>query len=83
MLKGDPILERIEELDLSSGNLADRGAQALVENPAIKNLKKLDLHHNYISDEWAEKLQNLGVKVDLKERNANAAPTDRYISVSE
>jgi len=83
MLKGDPILERIEELDLSSGNLADLGAQALVENPAIKNLKKLDLHHNYISDEWAEKLQTLGVKVDLKERDANAAPTERYISVSE
>lgn len=83
MLKGDPILDRIEELDLSRGNLADEGAQALVENPGIKNLKKLDLHHNYISDDWAEKLNNLGIKIDLKERSPNVQPDDRYISVSE
>ncbi len=81
--KDDPILERIEELDLSRGNLGDVGAQALVENPAIKNLKKLDLHHNYISDEWAEKLQNLGMKIDLKDRRPNTAEDERYISVSE
>jgi hypothetical protein len=83
ILKGDPILDRIEELDLSRGNLGDAGAQALVENPSIKNLKKLDLHHNYISDDWAEKLNNLGVKIDLKERDPNVQPDDRYISVSE
>ena len=83
MLKGDPILDRIEELDLSRGNLGDAGAQALVENPSIKNLKKLDLHHNYISDEWAEKLNNLGIKIDMKKRNPNTQPDDRYISVSE
>ena len=83
MLKNDPILERIEELDLSRGNLGDDGAEALVENPGIKNLKKLDLHHNYISDDWAAKLQNLGVKIDLKERTPNVPVSDRYISVSE
>lgn len=83
ILKGDPILDRIEELDLSRGILADAGAEALVDNPAIKNLKKLDLHHNFISDEWAEKLNDLGIKVDLNERTPNAAEDDRYISVSE
>lgn len=82
-LKGDPILDRIEELDFSKGTIDDRGAAALVDNPAIKNLKKLDLHHNFISDEWAAKLEDLGIKVDLKEREPDADEDDRYISVSE
>lgn len=82
-LKGDPILDRIEELDFSRGTIDDRGATALVDNPAIKNLKKLDLHHNFISDEWAAKLEDLGIKVDLKEREPDADEDDRYISVSE
>ncbi|WMX16064.1 MULTISPECIES: STM4015 family protein [unclassified Aureispira] len=83
LMKGDPILDRIETLDFSRGIIDDRGAEALVDNPAIKNLKKLDLHHNFISDEWAEKLEDLGIKVDLKEREPDADEDDRYISVSE
>jgi len=83
LLKGDPILDRIEELDFSRGIIDDIGAEALVDNPAIKNLKKLDLHHNFISDEWAEKLKDLGIKVDLKEREPDADEDDRYVSVSE
>lgn len=83
LLKGDPILDRIEELDFSRGIIGDAGAEALVDNPAIKNLKKLDLHHNFISDDWAEKLEDLGIKVDLKERTPDADEDDRYISVSE
>lgn len=83
LMKGDPILERIEELDFSKGIIDDIGAEALVDNPAIKNLKKLDLHHNFISDEWAEKLEDLGIKIDLKEREPEADEDDRYISVSE
>ncbi|CAA6829805.1 MAG: Unknown protein [uncultured Aureispira sp.] len=83
LIKGDPILDRIEELDFSKGTIDDIGAEALVDNPAIKNLKKLDLHHNFISDEWAEKLNDLGIKVDLKEREPNADEYDRYVSVSE
>lgn len=83
LLKGDAILERIEELDFSRGIIGDVGAEALVDNPAIKNLKKLDLHHNFISDDWAEKLNDLGIKVDLKERTPDADEDDRYISVSE
>lgn len=83
LLKGDAILDRIEELDFSRGKIDDAGAEALVDNPAIKNLKKLDLHHNFISDEWAEKLEDLGIKVDLKERDPDASEDDRYISVSE
>ena len=82
-LKGDPILERIEELDLSRGLIGDPGAAALVDNPAIKNLKKLNLQHNFISDEWAEKLNDLGIKIDLSDRDPDAHEDDRYITVSE
>lgn len=82
-LQGDPILERIEELDLSRGNLSNDGAQALVENPAIKNLKKLSLSKSYIDTEWVDKLKNLGIKVDLKDNQTGVPEDDRYISVSE
>jgi hypothetical protein len=82
-IKGDPILDRLEELDFSKGTIDDTGAEALVDNPAIKNLKKLDLHHNFISDEWAKKLEDLGIKVNLEEREPDADEDDRYVSVSE
>ncbi len=83
IIKGDAILNRIEILDFSKGIIGDKGAEALYDNPAIKNLKKLDLHHNFISDDWAEKLEDLGVKIDLSERNPEADEDDRYIEVSE
>jgi len=83
LLNGDPILERIEELDLSRGVIGDIGAEALVDNPAIKNLKKLDLNHSFITDEWAEKLKDLGIKITMKDRNPNPGEYDRYVSVSE
>ena len=80
---GDPILDRIEELDLSRGNFSDAGAQALVENPAIKNLKKLTLAKSYINSDWVAKLKNLGIKVDMKDNQSGVPEDDRYISVSE
>lgn len=83
LLQGDPILDRIEVLDFSEGIIGDIGAEALVDNPAIKNLKKLNLNHNYITDDWAEKLEDLGIKVDLEERMEEEDPEDRYVSVSE
>ncbi|MEM7182682.1 MAG: STM4015 family protein [Spirochaetota bacterium] len=83
LLQGDPILDRIQELNLSRGTISDKGAEALVNNPAIQKLKKLDLHYNFISDDWAKKLQGLGIKIDLKDRNPDADEDDRYVSVSE
>jgi hypothetical protein len=83
LLNGDPILERIEELDLSRGTFGDIGAEALVNNPAIKNLKKLDLDYNFITDEWADRLNDLGVKITMKDRNSNPGEYERYVSVSE
>lgn len=63
-----PIMERIEVLDLSLGTLTDTGAEALLQSPAIRKLKKLDIHHHYCSEEMVQKLEQLGIVVDASER---------------
>lgn len=66
-LAGSPQLETLKVLDLSGGTLTDKGAQALLDNPAIKNLELLDLHHHYVTKEMQEKLNALGITVNLAE----------------
>src|SRR5258708_10570874 len=63
-----PIVERIETLDLWLGTLTDTGAEALIQSPAIRKLKKLDLHHHYCSEEMVRRLENMGIEVDASER---------------
>lgn len=81
-----PILARIAVLDLSLGNLSDRGGEALLATPTLKALNKLDLHHHYLSDGMMKRLSALGIDVDLGERQ-EADRYDgeeyRYIAVSE
>jgi hypothetical protein len=80
------ILERLEKLDLSLGNLSDAGAEAFLDAPRIRRLKKLDLHHHYLSDEMMERLGGLEVRVELRDQ-CKADEWDgephRYIAVSE
>lgn len=80
------VLERIETLDLSLGNLSDEGAEALLASPLVRGLKKLDLHHHYLSDAMMERLKALGLEVDLADQNEADAYDDeiyRDIAVSE
>jgi hypothetical protein len=81
-----PILNRIETLDLSKGNLSDEGGKALLTSPAIAKLKYIDLSHHYLSKEVMEQFKKLGVKTDLDDRQ-DADEYDgevyRYIMVSE
>lgn len=92
----DPILKRIEILDYSKGIFANNGASAILNNPLMKNLKKIDLHHNFVSDKLAKELVvQFGNKIDLSEREAlpDGVDTtsddfdfydyDMYIEVSE
>jgi hypothetical protein len=65
---GSAIVQEIETLDLSLGNLTDEGAAALLASPAIAKLKKLDLHHHFLSDDTVKKLKELGPKVDASDR---------------
>ena len=81
-----PVLERIRVLDLSLGALGDEGAEALLQSPAIRRLEKLDIHHHYCSEEMVEKLQGLGIEVDVSEREEpydGDYESGRYVAVSE
>lgn len=61
---------QVETLDLSLGTLTDQGGQLLLETlPKWTNIKNLDVHYNYLTDEMAEKLEKLPMTVDASERN--------------
>ncbi|HBN56539.1 MAG TPA: cytoplasmic protein [Lachnospiraceae bacterium] len=59
---------QIRTLDLSMGTLTDESGALLLETlPQYPNIKKLDLHHNYLSETMAKKLESLPVVVDVSE----------------
>ena len=81
-----PVTSRLRVLDLSMGTLGDEGARALLGSPAIKGLKKLDIHHHFVSKELVAALQALGIQVDAgdsQEPQEWGGESHRFISVSE
>lgn len=78
----EPLLKHITTLDLSLGTLSDPGATALLECPAITHLKKLDIHHHFVTEPTVAKLLALGIEVDVSDAKD---PEDdwRYVAVSE
>ncbi|MEU9351331.1 STM4015 family protein [Streptomyces griseoloalbus] len=87
-----PVVARLEVLDLSMGTLGDEGATALLGGQPLTHLKKLDLHHNYLSEplrqRTRETLAPAGVEVDLDKDDADWDEDDdgtvhRYVSVGE
>lgn len=61
-------MRQITTLDLSCGTLTDKGGQMLLEKlPQFPNIKKLDVHYNYLSEEMVEKLEGLPVEIDASE----------------
>lgn len=60
-----PILEQLETLDLSLGVLTDEGAVPLLTSKLLANLKKLNLHRNYLSKVMADRFLSLGIEVDV------------------
>ena len=87
ILANAPVLKQINTLDLSLGNLSDRGAQSLLNSPFIALLDILDLHYHYVSDELQQRLRQLGITVDLSDPQEEDRDSDgdvyRYIAVSE
>lgn len=64
-------IDQITVLDLSLGTLTDKGGELLLEKiPSHPNIKKLNLHYNYLSDEMAKKLEEeLQIEeIDVSER---------------
>lgn len=69
-LAKSPLLAQLESVDLSMGTLTDKGGQAiLAAADEFKHLTKLDLDHNYLSDDVVKALQRaLGKKVSIGQR---------------
>lgn len=85
-----PLVAQLTSLDLSLGVLSDEGALALLDGQPLTHLKWIDLRHNFISEEVADRLRSTweaaGVEVDLSETGDSWEDGDeihRYTAVSE
>ena len=81
-----PVVARLETLDLSLGVLSDLGGAALLSGQPLTHLRKLDLHHHYLSDDMAQRIVDelaaVGVEADVSD-GQDEDDGDRYIAVSE
>ncbi|WP_141703861.1 STM4015 family protein [Planobispora rosea] len=83
-----PIVARLESLSLSMGALGDAGAEALLSGQPLTHLKRLDLHHHFLSTAMADRVRDAlpGVGIDLsgEEGGQDGGREDRrYVAVSE
>jgi len=86
-LANAPIVARLEGLDLSLGMLSDAGATALLTGQPLTHLRKLDLHHHYLSEPVMDRIRaeliEAGVEVDLSDAGDPDEEDDRYVAVAE
>ncbi|UIX28665.1 STM4015 family protein [Streptomyces sp. GQFP] len=91
-LASAPVVARLEVLDVSMGVLTDDGATALLTGQPLTHLKKLDLRHNYLSEELRTRLVDTlvpaGVEVDADPGDADSDEEDdgtvyRFVAVGE
>ncbi|MFD3521611.1 STM4015 family protein [Streptomyces sp. NPDC058653] len=86
-MAGAPVVARLETLDLSMGTLGDEGVEALLSGQPLTHLKKLDLHHHYMSkpmeDRLRATLEPAGVVLDLSEGGPLSDRDSRYTAVAE
>ncbi|GAA2855456.1 STM4015 family protein [Streptosporangium fragile] len=81
-----PVVARLESLAQSMGVLTDEGAEALLSGQPLTHLKRLDLHHHFLTDAMLERVRaafaGTGVELDVSEQEE---PDDdwRYVAVSE
>ncbi|MQY08298.1 STM4015 family protein [Actinomadura macrotermitis] len=81
---GAPVVARLESLSLAMGVLTDAGAEALLSGQPLTHLRRLDLHHHFLTDAMMERVRAAlpGVEVDLDDQN-KADGDWRFIEVSE
>jgi hypothetical protein len=81
---GAPVVARLESLSLAMGMLTDEGAEALLSGQPLTHLKKLDLHHHFLSDRMVERIRAAlpGVAVDLSEQEKPDGDW-HYVAVAE
>ncbi|WEV28869.1 STM4015 family protein [Streptomyces sp. 71268] len=85
-----PVVAQLASLDLSLGVLSDAGALALLDGQPLTHLKWIDLHHNFVTEEVANRLraawEPAGVEVGLSETGDSWEDGDeihRYTAVAE
>jgi hypothetical protein len=90
VVAGASVVAQLENLSLAMGTLTDEGAEALLAGQPLTHLKRLDLHHHFLSEPMSERirqaLEPAGVRVDLSERQEAEDDGDeiwRYVAVSE
>lgn len=63
-------MKQIHTLDLANGTLTDKGGKLLLERlPEYPNIKNLDVHYHYMSENMVEELETLPVELDASEPN--------------
>lgn len=63
-------MSQLHTLDLSNGTLTDKGGELLLQKlPSFPNIKKLDVHYHYLTDDMMKKLAALPIETDLSEQN--------------
>ncbi|MBG0829855.1 STM4015 family protein [Planomonospora sp. ID67723] len=81
---GAPVVARLEALSLAMGTLTDAGAEALLSGQPLTHLKRLDLHHHYLTDAMAARVRAAlpGTGIDLSDQE-DIDNDWRYVAVSE
>lgn len=79
-----PVVARLESLSQSMGVLTDAGAEALLSGQSLAHLKRLDLHHHYLTDAMVERVKVAfsGVQLDVSDQR-EADGEWRYVAVAE
>ncbi len=63
-------MKQLHTLDMANGTLTDKGGELLLGKlPSYPNIKVLDVHYHYMSEEMEEKLKALPIEVDTSESN--------------
>lgn len=63
-------IKQLQRLELSMGSLTDKGGQLLLDQlPQFPNVKYLDVHYHYMTDEMMKKLKAMSIEVDMEEQN--------------
>lgn len=84
LLAHAPVVARLESFDLSLGTLSDEGVAALLAGQPLNHLRRLDLHHHWISEAMIERLWQALPEVDITVDEALLGRDgDRFIAVAE
>lgn len=70
---GSKYMSQITSLSLANGTMTDKGGEhILAKLPDFPNIKELDLHYHYMSDDMVEKLEKLAeeksIELDISEQ---------------